>query len=222
MTEPMGLRERKKRETGLRIFRIAIGLFAERGFDKVSVAEIAEAADVSKMTVFNYFGTKEDLVFKPLEEHIPDLAHAVRDRAPGESAVAAVRRQFLEALEAAEPSVAINPDPLILSVRKVVMETPALLIRMHAWGAQATELLAAELIAEAGATGSDAALVRCAAMQLAAARMSLVDEIHRRRLAGDPVDDIRRDVEALADRVFTLVEDGLRGYAVREGTRPAA
>ncbi len=64
---------------------------AEKSFDAVSVQEIADAAEVSKMTVFNYLGTEEDLVFRPIEDHFSDAARAVRDRAPGESAVAAVR-----------------------------------------------------------------------------------------------------------------------------------
>lgn len=55
MTEGMSLRERKKLQTRHRLLTAATALFAERGFDKVSVAEIAEAAEVSKMTVFNYF-----------------------------------------------------------------------------------------------------------------------------------------------------------------------
>lgn len=70
----------QKRDTSLRIWRIAVELFVERGFGKVSVTEIAEAADVSKMTVFNYFGNKEDMVLKPMEGHTEDMARAVRER----------------------------------------------------------------------------------------------------------------------------------------------
>lgn len=82
MTEGMSLRERKKLQTRHRLLAAATELFAERGFDKVSVAEIAEAADVSKMTVFNYFSGKEDLVLAPMEQHVGDVARAVRNRAP--------------------------------------------------------------------------------------------------------------------------------------------
>lgn len=87
LTEGMGLRERKKIQTRRRLLAEAARLFGERGFDQVSVAEIAEAADVSKMTVFNYFDSKEDLVLAPMEEHIGDVAQVVRDRVHGESAV---------------------------------------------------------------------------------------------------------------------------------------
>src|ERR1700712_5361728 len=66
----LGLRERKKRETRQHLSDIATGLFYERGFDAVSVAEVADAAGVSKMTVFNYFPRKEDLFF----DRGPELA----------------------------------------------------------------------------------------------------------------------------------------------------
>ena len=58
-----GLRERKKRETREAIAAAAMALFLEHGFDAVTVADVARAADVSEKTVFNYFATKEDLVF---------------------------------------------------------------------------------------------------------------------------------------------------------------
>ncbi|WEV27788.1 TetR/AcrR family transcriptional regulator [Streptomyces sp. 71268] len=217
MAERMGLRERKKRETSLRIWRVAIGLFVERSFDEVPVTEIAEAAGVSKMTVFNYFGTKEDLVLKPLEEHADELARAVRERSPGESAVAAVHRQFLEQLAAREASIGMNPDPLNLRVRELILETSALLTRTYAWSARTTRLLADELIAEAGRErgGTGEAVAQCVAMQIAAARTSLVNEIHRRRSEGQSVDEIYPAMVALAQEVFGLVENGLGAYAVR-------
>ncbi|MEU3964017.1 helix-turn-helix domain-containing protein [Streptomyces buecherae] len=217
MAERMGLRERKKRDTSLRIWRIAIGLFVERSFDEVPVTEIAEAAGVSKMTVFNYFGTKEDLVLKPMEEHAGDLAHTVRERSPGESAVAAVHRHFLEQLAAREASIGMDPDPLNLRVRELILGTPALLTRTYAWSARSTRLLADELIAEAdrerGGTGE--AVAQCVAMQIAAARTALTNEIHRRRSEGKSVDEIYPSMVALAQEVFGLVEYGLGEYAIR-------
>jgi hypothetical protein len=67
MNRRPGLRERKKLQTARTLRDVAIKLFSERGFDDVSIAEIAEEASVSKVTVFNYFPTKEDLLLKPLE-----------------------------------------------------------------------------------------------------------------------------------------------------------
>src|ERR1700742_2375696 len=87
-----GLRERKKEQTRAAIAHTAITLFLEHGFEQVSIAEIAEAAGVAKQTVTNYFPNKEDLVIRGQDGLIPDLAGAVRGRAPGESPVAALHR----------------------------------------------------------------------------------------------------------------------------------
>jgi AcrR family transcriptional regulator len=87
-----GLRDRKKEQTRAAIAHTAIGLFLERGFEQVSIAEIAEVAGVAKQTVTNYFPNKEDLVLSAQASLIPDLASAVRGREPGESPVAALLR----------------------------------------------------------------------------------------------------------------------------------
>ena len=78
MSEPLGLRERKKQQTRELIAGTARELFAERGFDAVTVAEIARAADVAEATVFNYFPTKEDLFYSRLEAFEEELLEAVR------------------------------------------------------------------------------------------------------------------------------------------------
>ena len=96
MPEP-GRRERKKQATRQHIAMTGVRLFLERGFDDVSVAEIAEAADVSKVTVFNYFPSKADMLFELAE--VADPAGAVRDRAPGETPLDAIRRYYRDALE---------------------------------------------------------------------------------------------------------------------------
>src|SRR5262250_822800 len=87
-----GLRERKKQQTRQRMIDVALELFDERGFDKVPVADVARAAEVSEATVFNYFPTKEDLVFQGMEAFEAELLRAVRDRPVGESAAAAFGR----------------------------------------------------------------------------------------------------------------------------------
>src|SRR5262245_3502862 len=98
-----GLRERRKRLTRQTISDVATMLIAERGFDNVTVAEIAAAANVSKMTVFNYFPRKEDLVFDRQDEMIEFLERAVRERRPGESIAAALRRLVLDLLMQRHP-----------------------------------------------------------------------------------------------------------------------
>src|SRR5438034_3149760 len=82
-----GLRERKKRQTREAIAAAAMELFAARGFDAVTVADVARAADVATATVFNYFPRKEDLVYSRLEVFEEELLAAIRDRLPGTSVV---------------------------------------------------------------------------------------------------------------------------------------
>jgi len=85
-----GLRERKKRQTRQRISDVATALFVNRGFDAVTVAEIADKVGVSEKTIYNYFPTKESLVFDQTDEEMTGLAAALRDRAPGVSPTAAI------------------------------------------------------------------------------------------------------------------------------------
>src|SRR5262249_20270305 len=91
-----GLRERKKHQTRQLIFQTAQRLLAARGFDAVTVAEVARAVDVSEMTVFNYFPTKEDLFFAGMQFFEERLLEAVRGRAEGVSALAAFRRLIVD------------------------------------------------------------------------------------------------------------------------------
>src|SRR3954462_9488592 len=93
---PLGLRERKKQQTRQLIAETARRLFAERGFEAVPIAEIARAADVSEKTVFNYFPTKEDLVYWRLEEFEEQLLDSIRNRRPRESALEGFGRFMLE------------------------------------------------------------------------------------------------------------------------------
>ncbi|QES46045.1 MULTISPECIES: TetR/AcrR family transcriptional regulator [Streptomyces] len=208
MTEELGLRARKKRQTAARIWQVAVDLCSERGFDHVSVAEIAEAADVSKMTVFNYFGTKEDVIVGPLEEHAEDPARAVRERRPGESAVTAARRQFQEQILGRDPSIGLSGDPRALKVRQLIKETPTLAHRVVIFHMRSVQLLADELAEETG----DMLLARVAAAQLIGARNALIMRNHERTLAGDPLDEIAKDCAEAAERAFDLVEKGLQGY----------
>src|ERR1700735_561641 len=97
---PTGLRERRKQETRQAISDIATRMFADRGFDAVTISQVAEAAGVSKMTVTNYFARKEDLVFDRAEVTIGSLADAAAARAPGESLRAAIRREHAERIRA--------------------------------------------------------------------------------------------------------------------------
>jgi AcrR family transcriptional regulator len=92
MAPEKGLRERKKEQTRAAIAHAAVGLFLERGYDQVSIADIAAAAGVAKMTVTNYFPAKEDLVISAAASVVPDLAAVVRGRRPGETVLGALLR----------------------------------------------------------------------------------------------------------------------------------
>src|SRR5262245_51991577 len=89
VTAPLGLRERKKQLTRQLLSETARRLFSERGFERVSIAEIAREADVSEQTVFNYFPSKEDLVYSGLESFEDQLLAAIRGRPRGQTVIAA-------------------------------------------------------------------------------------------------------------------------------------
>ncbi|GGV31874.1 TetR family transcriptional regulator [Kitasatospora herbaricolor] len=208
--EELGLRERKKLQTGRKLWTVAIGLFVERGFDQVSVAEIAAAAEVSKMTVFNYFPTKEDLVLLPMEKHTGEVAETVRDRPAGCSAVAAVRDQYLAALDAQDPASGLCDQQAVLDVLRLIRDTPALALRARAASVRAEELLAAELRTASG--DGDDLTARLAAAQLLATRRTLVMANQRRMIAGEPAGSVLPEARANALRAFALVEHGLGDY----------
>ncbi|MEV4503740.1 TetR/AcrR family transcriptional regulator [Streptomyces klenkii] len=211
MTEGLSLRERKKIQTRRTLWKTAAKLFLERGYDQVSVAEVALAAEVSKMTVFNYMSSKEDLVLGPMQEHIGDAARSVRDRHPGESAVAAFRREFMAALHAYDPSVGMSDDPHVLRMRRLIQETPALLVRAHEYVRRAQMLLAEELAA--AAEGPDAELAPVVAAQLMSVRYAVHEYSHRRLVEGESAEDVLPGAVALAERAFDLVEHGLGDFA---------
>src|SRR5919197_4563042 len=97
MATELGLRERKKQRTRQLLADTARRLFSERGFENVSIAEIARVADVSQATVFNYFPTKEDLVYGGLEAFEEGLFAAIRERSRGQTVLDAFRDYILAA-----------------------------------------------------------------------------------------------------------------------------
>jgi AcrR family transcriptional regulator len=120
-----GLRERKKRLTRQRISDVATTLFVVRGFENVKVAEIAEIVGVSEKTVFNYFPTKESLVFDRADEGIERLSKALREREQGESPV----RAMLDALSEDPEELEALPDEIHMFMplfSEMVASTPAL------------------------------------------------------------------------------------------------
>lgn len=92
-----GLRERKKQQTREAIHRAAMRLFAERGFEATTIADIAAAADIAPRTFFSYFASKEEAVFPKFEPMLEDFDRALRERAPGTTALDALRQWITRA-----------------------------------------------------------------------------------------------------------------------------
>src|SRR5689334_14875180 len=104
-----GLRERKRQRMFQAVSDVAVRLFIERGFDAVSVAEIAAAAEISKPTLFRYFPAKEDLVLHRLADHEQEAARVVTAaHAEGVAPLPALRRHFLDGLAAEDPVTGLN------------------------------------------------------------------------------------------------------------------
>ena len=137
-------RESKKRETRQRISDVATELFFARGFDAVTVDDIAIAAKVSKMTVFNYFARKEELILdRESDLKLLPFRQALRKRLKGQSPVDALRALVQEMSDQKHPLCHINTG--IVSWWRVVAASPALNARLRELADEATEELAIEL-----------------------------------------------------------------------------
>ena len=103
--ESAGLRERKKAETRRHLAEVAARLFTKRGYEKVRMIDIAQAADVSEQTLYNYFPTKEHLIFDRDREFEEFILGAVRHRLPGERLAESLRAKALLFLGQISPAI---------------------------------------------------------------------------------------------------------------------
>jgi AcrR family transcriptional regulator len=204
----MGLRERRKQEARQAISGIAMEMFAARGFDEVTISQVADAAGVSKMTVTNYFPRKEDLVFDRAEVIIRGLADAVAARAPGESLLAAIRRDYAERIAAGDVTLGVPTA----TFARMVAGSHALTSRGQEIADLCEQALGDAITAE---TGVDDVQQRIVAAQLTSVHRVLFAEGARRILAGQPRDEIRQVLAAAAHRAFDLLEPSLGGYGIR-------
>ena len=140
-----GLRAAKKDRTRQALSEAAIALFLERGFDAVSVADIAAAAEVSKPTLFRYFATKEDLVLHRFADHQGESARVVLGRGVGVSPVAALRGHFLAGLDQFDPVTGLNDHPQVVAFHQLVFGTPSLAGRLNDYVMADEEALAEAL-----------------------------------------------------------------------------
>jgi AcrR family transcriptional regulator len=206
-SRPLGLRERKKQQTRQLIAETARRLFAERGFARVTVAEIARAADVSEQTVFNYFPTKEDLVYWRLESFEDELLTTIRERAPGESALAAFGR-FVRAPRGLLAKHDPDTRERLAAVTRMITESPALLAREQQIFAGYTDSLARLLAEERGAKPGDVE-PWVAANAMMGVHRALVDYARRRIVEGAGHARVAREVLAQAEQALELLERGL-------------
>jgi AcrR family transcriptional regulator len=207
-----GLRERKKRETRQRIADMAMGLFMSRGFDNVTVAEVARAADVSVNTVFNYFPAKEDLFLDRRDrvEGMPE--EVVRRREPGESVVRAFRRDVLDALATRSWHYGFNEGSDLFA--RMVGDSPTLTARIREIQVEREAALARALAEETGADDDDLTPHVVAAQLLGTTRI-LTAQAVRRMLAGEPWSAIGPQLEEQAKKAFDLLEKGMGDYGAR-------
>ena len=214
----MGLRELKKEQTRQLIADTAWQLFAGRGFDQVSVAEVAREAQVAQATVYNYFRTKEDMIYWRLEAFGTRLAEAVATRAPGESALAAFRRALLSddgLLAQAEAGDTLAMDR-IRTINQLFTASPALLAREQQALNQAAWTLTDVLAADAAVFPGDLR-PQVAANALIGVHRALLDHVRRRSQSGEGLAGLAAEVRKLAADAFELLEQGLCDYAAKPG-----
>ena len=195
--EELGLRERKKRRMYQDVSDTAVRLFLERGFDAVSVAEVAAAAGISEPTLFRYFPAKEDLVLHRIADHETEAARVVAGAA---EPLEALRRNFLDGLERCDSVTGLNDHPAVLAFHRLLYGTPALAARMYGCLERSEGALA-----EALGGGLDA---RLAAGRIIAVQRILALENWRRIAAGEGVEEVRPDAVRAAERTFERLAAG--------------
>ena len=197
----IGLRERKKQRTRDAIQREAMRLFRERGYDATTVEQIAEAAEISPSTFFNYFPTKEDVVFH--DETDPAVARIFLSRPPDEPLGVALRRTMAEVSQ-----LTLAHREMHLERAQLMEEVPAL--RARIWeDMQRSQRFLRDLIAERTGRDPDDFELRVIVAVLSGAVFEAAFEWLRRG-AGD-------DLEDLFNEALDVVEAGARLDALEAG-----
>ncbi|HZV73340.1 MAG TPA: helix-turn-helix domain-containing protein [Conexibacter sp.] len=206
---PEGLRERKKRATRDAIAATARRLFAERGFDAVTVAEIAVVADVSEKTVFNHFAAKEDLVFAGGDSRLAQLQAEIAQRPPGTSVLDVFRANSAAMLD----TVAAGETKDSLVVPRIVRDSPALQERLAAgWEREAATLAAA--IAEATGAEDDDIVPAVVARTLAWTLITIFRATFDGLLAGEDPEQLAARLRPQSARAYDRLAAGLGDYGV--------
>jgi AcrR family transcriptional regulator len=214
VTPPPGLRERKKQQTRTLIADTAWQMFAGRGFDGVSVAEIARTADVSEGTVFNYFSTKESLFFDRMVGFEGSLLAAIRARPTGQSVLAAFGEFLLTG--SAGLSRTMAGEPIAMAAR-LIGDSRALQAREREIIAEYTVQLA-ELLAEETGASVDNVEPTVVAHALMGVHRSLIEATRRKALTRPTGRALAGYTRRQTARAVARLENGLADYAVKAST----
>jgi AcrR family transcriptional regulator len=198
-----GLRERKKRQTREAIAAAALALFHARGFDNVTVAEVARAADVSEKTVFNHFPTKEDLVFARGQAQVQARVEAIRMRPPGVPLIRVFEAETMAFLDRLED----GPVEDLIAVPRLVRTSPALRDRLMLGFEQETAALVAAVTDEEDDLEA-AAVVRALVWT---GRLVFRAAI-RRIVTGEDPAEVAEDLREQAQRAYATLDRGLGRY----------
>lgn len=196
----VGRRARKKQQTRQALIDAAKRLYREKGFERVTVADIANAADVAPRTFFSYFETKEDVFLGAGDDRLDRLVQAIRQRDRRQPILKAIRSLLLEDREAAA-RITSTRSPGVAEL----LQHPAIASRLRERWNRWEDLLAGAIAEDVGAKPGDpeprvvaAALTGAIRVAAAAAR----EQPKRRR--------------QIAERVFALLSSGLSDYGAKD------
>jgi AcrR family transcriptional regulator len=206
-----GLRERKKRMTRQLISDIATSLFVARGFENVTVAEVAERAGVSEKTVYNYFPTKESLVFDETDAQIVRLTTAIREREPGSSPTKALVAHLKSDLDRFEALTAEMPAGFLPRFSDMVVASPALRAAWHELQQRLVEVMR-EALAETAEVDPNDPEPMIAARALVGLHELGFESAVRHLREGLTGAELSRAIEADVDRAARLLDTGLWSF----------
>jgi AcrR family transcriptional regulator len=195
--------ERGGPQTRARILETAHQLFLERGYDAVTVAEVARGAGVSSVTVFNHFPRKEDLFLDRSDDAAQLLRSAVGERAEGVDVLTSLRDMTVRLIDERQPLSGV--DPRSIAFFRTVAGSPALVARAREIAAELQTVLAEQLENDSDFEG-DGGLF--AGLFIAGYTTVLVATA-RRVLAGESPDAVADDHRARFERLFATLRSGL-------------
>lgn len=205
--KPEGLRARKKRAAREAIAAAARRLFAERGFDAVTVAEVAAAADVSEKTVFNHFPTKEDLAFAGREQGLMRLVTDIAERPPGASVLDVFRALTNTVID----DFVAGADEDLLAVAKIIRGSRSLQERLTVgWESGAAAITT--VIAETSGAADDDLVPAIVARTLWWTHRSIFLVALTGLLADEDRDQLVARLRVAADRAYDQLAGGLGEY----------